>query len=243
MAIPSYVGAGAISIAGMATTLTPSYPSGLAANDLLILRVNHRNNLAAVDDTINVPGGWTSIYADQQNNCRQVLYYAFAAGTESGTISISRTGDGTVNWSAQIYAFRGVNTTTPFEAASREGAASSTVLNDVGVTTSGSDRLAVNFATHDGAPVNTLTVFTGQTGGTWVLQDAYNGNLPASCVQTANMASSGTIDGGGLTGLNAGVWNNRGFALAPSATPVVVHNPLRGAGVPGMAQHGMRGVW
>lgn len=244
MALPTYVASGSPDNQSMPTDLTPSYPAGLAADDLLVLRVHHRNNLAAASNTFSVPGSFAIEFTDQIANCRQLLYFATATGSESGTITVGTSGSGTVRYGAIIHAFRGIDLADIYEAANVEGAGASTILNDVGITTTGADRLAVNFATHDGSPVNSLTVFTGQTGGTWVLKSTDSSQLPASCVQTADMASSGTINGGGLTGLNAGVWINRGLAFKPTSGVSYAGRPhLRGAGVPGMAQHGMRGIW
>lgn len=106
----------------------------------------------------------------------------------------------------------------------------STTVADASVTTLGADRLAVNLvAANDDIA---LDAFTGQSGGTWVEAVAEyaeaSGTDGAIQLQTAAMASAGTIDGGTDTIVSA-AWGVVGFALI--GTTAGVPNTNANAGV------------
>ncbi len=212
--------------------LAPAYPTGLQANDLLLLQVT-------VGDGTTTPttpsGGWAILYGPDTvtpqygNPGRQWIYYKFASGSETGTLAITITGYSTNV--ACIYAFRNVKTSNFAEAASYTGSpttpASTIPANSV--TTTGAKRLAVsfNYVQADFA----MGSFTGSTGGTWAQPTGgltrYNGGFYTATIQlqTATMASAGTISGG--TTANYGVqygstwyyssWGVRSFALIPAS--------------------------
>ena len=58
--------------------------------------------------------------------------------------------------------------------------------------------------------------FTGETGGDWTLHSASPSNTATIYLQTAVIATAGTIDGGSMT-IAAGSWAVRGYALAPAS--------------------------
>ena len=102
------------------------------------------------------------------------------------------------------------------------GAGTSDTILDTAVTTLGADRLALNFvAVNDD---NALDAFTGMTGGTWgepgVEYADAAGTDGAIGLQTAAMASAGTIDGGTLTMAASDAWGVVGFALIPEPSTV-----------------------
>lgn len=106
----SFVNAGAMAEKATGTgTISPAYPAGLAANDLLLLFVGNNN---ATHTTL--PAGWTSIrnVASTTDTVVPSILVAriFATGSESGTLAVTTP---TSAANAQILAFRGVDLTTP----------------------------------------------------------------------------------------------------------------------------------
>ena len=211
MSRPSYIGVGVVAVANMPNSLRPGYPSP-AANDLLLLVINHRNSSTAAAATITVPGDWTLLYSDKQSNCRQLIYYKFAAGTEStSTISVTCTTGGTVLWRAFILNFRNVSSSSFVVTAAVTGA-TSTTISGVSLTTSMTDCLGISLITHDGTPINTLAGLSGATGGTWLQAYEYHAYLPAFELLDVSLDTT-TISGGSETVTSSGVWINRGLIL------------------------------
>jgi hypothetical protein len=67
---------------------------------------------------------------------------------------------------------------------------------------------------------NTIPSFTGESGGDWTVAAEFltaTGTDACLNLQTAAMASTGTIDGGTATMAAADNWVNHGFALSPAA--------------------------
>lgn len=96
------------------------------------------------------------------------------------------------------------------------GVGTSGTIADTGVTTLGSDRLALNFVA--GSDDNAIDAFAGETGGDWVEAAAeYAESVGTDGViqlQTAAMATAGTIDGGSDAWADAtDGWGVVGFAL------------------------------
>lgn len=222
MAIPTYVASGtghSVNSNG-ATTLTPGYPAGIAAGDFLLLMVKSAHG--TINPTFTTPAGWTIMVGPTFSNngvSKQWLLYKVADGTESGTLSISATSSGAgANWATIIHAFRGGTT---FEGVAVVANAVSATITDADITTLGADRLCVNVAhqTRNEA----IAVFTGMTGGTWVLRNQYNAaaSSTGSSMMTADKASAGTVGGGSVnTGTNDR-YVTQGFALIGTSPPAV----------------------
>ncbi|MGQ9719231.1 MAG: hypothetical protein ACUVWK_05280, partial [Nitrososphaerales archaeon] len=88
---------------GVAGDPKPAYPTGLQANDLILLQVTVRSTTA----TVTTPSGFTLLYGpDSTGTGRQWIYYKFATGSESGTITVDQSG--TTCAIARMYAFRNV---------------------------------------------------------------------------------------------------------------------------------------
>jgi hypothetical protein len=192
---------------------TPAYPSGLVANDLILLQVTVRDT----SNTPSTPTGFTPLYsAESSTVARQWIYYKFSTGSESGTITI--TIGGTSCKVARMYSFRNVALSSFTEGGGFGYSASSTTMSAQSVTTTGINELDVsfNFVTYNTA----VASFTGETGGDWIEAVAEFTTTAGSrgCVQlqTATMASAGTISGGTLSlGSTARSWGVRAFALKP----------------------------
>lgn len=217
MASPVFAAAGSAS-ASQGGNPTPGFPTGISSGSLLLLHVLTSDN--AVPTT---PSGWTSIVAASLWGGRSTVFAKSANGTESGTLTIVSNVGATALAFARIYRFEGwlndATITNNFEGFSTSNNSSSPIT-DAGVTTLGVDRLAVQFV-HVGNDV-ALASFTGETGGDWTEAVAEATTTVASDgtlqLQTASLASAGTIDGGStsFSPTSAG-WGIHGFAIKPAA--------------------------
>jgi len=110
----SYVGVGtaATSAGGTTGSVTPTLPSGLQANDLMIIMVTGRGN-----HSFATPTGWTQKFQEQlyptDNLHKLAIFYKFYVAGDGNPV-VSWTGGGTNQTViAQVFAFRGVDTTNP----------------------------------------------------------------------------------------------------------------------------------
>jgi hypothetical protein len=196
---------------GVTGNPTPGYPSGMQSGDLILLQVTVRNTAT----TPTTPLGFTALYsADSTGTGRQWIYYKFATGSESGSITVSIAGS--VTKMARMYAFRNVALSSFTEAASF-GSGTAQPINARPVTTTNNARLAVSFVFVNYN--NAVNSFTGETGGDWI--ESVNeftttaGSRGCIQLQTATMATAGTITGGSYTMSAANPWGVRAFALVP----------------------------
>jgi hypothetical protein len=128
-------------------------------------------------------------------------------------------------------ALGGVSLATVIENASAGGTATATgdsaTASDAGVTTLGSDRLALNFVSVNDD--NAISAFTGETGGNWVLATAAyadsGGTDGAIALQSATLTTAGTIDGGTGSIVDIDAWGTVGFALIGTTVDVVTYVP------------------
>lgn len=219
----TFVSAGTASNAGGPNgNPTPGYPSGMQANDLILLQVVVRGDPAT---TVTPPAGFNLLYGPDATGgttarVTQWIYWKFATGTESGTptVTVSQT-SGIYGRGATMYAFRNVALNSFAEGANITTGNSASVLAP-SVTTSGVKRLAVSFEVVAG-DASDLNSFTGESGGDWTLVSPYNVYHGTSGdhhfengLQTATMASQGKISGGS-DGIAAYYWIVRSFALLP----------------------------
>jgi hypothetical protein len=190
---------------------TPNYPSGLQTNDLILLQVTVR-------DTTNIPTtptGFTLLYGpDYTDRVRQWIYYKFATGSESGTITINIGGNS--GKTARMYTFRNVDPSS-FTEGENFGSGTQRTIYAQSVTTTDTNRLAVSFVFV--SDDNAVDSFTGETGGDWTEAapefTTSAGSDGTIQLQTATMASVGTISGGSYYMSNNDRWGVRAFALKP----------------------------
>src|SRR3990172_483084 len=211
--IKKYIHAGAGASATTSPVAVP-YPTGITAGNFLILQVSVRNLTSVPTD----PSGWTLLYGPDTSgtSVRQWIYGKIADGTESGDLSLAH--DASIVVAARIYLFRSVLGTSYTEGGSTTNISGS-IVYDAGVTTSGANRLAVNFVAISDNNTG-ITDFVGETGGDWteaVAEYSFATGLDGTLqLQTAAMVSSGTIDGGSYTMQAADAGIIRGFALIGS---------------------------
>ena len=151
-AAPTVVNKGTAA-SGTSTSVSPAYPSSINANDIVfILAISNQPNGIGV---INTPSGFTQVAQGTYQNSsavnrgRSALFWKRAAGGESGTVAVTRSGDSGTDGSyiAQMYRVSGAITSgDPWDAATpRYGPGNATVTWDA-VTVSGSERTLLAFA-------------------------------------------------------------------------------------------------
>ena len=250
MAAPTFIEASAgVTITTGVGTPTIASGSSWTAGDVVVLHVlqdgtstapslagtANISNLAGTTDTMTVIGpGAYPVGSPTAGN--QFLWIGRAVSSASAiSADVSTAGD---DCYMRLYVFRDVNTGTALADVienSSAGNAPSTPLtqaavNDRAVITLGSDRLALNLvAINDD---NAMGAFTGMTGGTWAEPTAEFADPTGTdgCIQlqTATIASAGTIDGGSFTMAASDGWSVVGTALIPaSAAAPTSYPPFR----------------
>lgn len=232
MAAPTYKSAGAGAV-GTGAGLIVGFPaSGNAVGDFVIVHILQDGtaaqtpsatglgtiveNLAGTDDALTFIGTFTTGSVRHHLWCGRITSTLANGATTSWSI-------GSEDCYGRIYTFSNVNTGTTLndvmENSSAGGTATSngvsTGIADAAVVTLGADRLALNFVGVNDD--NAVAAFTGMSGGTWAEAVAEYATATGTdaCIQlqTAAMASAGTIDGGSYTMLASDAWGVVGFAL------------------------------
>jgi hypothetical protein len=136
MAAPSFGSAGT-GIAEADASIDVAYPASISANDILILLVQAKDTV----DNFDTPTDWTAFGASVSNTShRSKLFWKRATGSESGTLTVTRTA-GAVHFGARIYRYAGCQTTgNPYEAYTTGTDNSATPADPQDTTTTGADR-------------------------------------------------------------------------------------------------------
>lgn len=228
MAAPTFGAAGAGAEADAGTLAIP-YPAGISAGHALFFTVNRRQTTGA---DLTTPAGWDIVDgpvdapAGANNEIREWVCGTIADGTESGSLTVTVSGTSTNSLIGRMVRVVGSAAYTGSILDYVEG-----IDNAVGnaspvgmpsVVTAGTDRLAICFS-HIGND-SAVAAATGETGGDWV--EAVAEYLPVAGmdgtiqVQTADMASGGTISGGTFSYIGAAVsWASIAFALRQPGAP------------------------
>lgn len=215
MAYTITAGAGSNVAAG--TNPTPAYPnSGIGSGKLACLQLYVKNDGSG---TLTPPAGWTqrgSTVTTGSDN--QSIYSRELDGTETpgGTITVTSTGStgrrGAIIYIIDTAGGAGWN----FENIDSEnsGATPVTTISDNNVTTGGSARCAVNFIGYSNRQTGGAENFAGESGGSWVNSAFYDGGAnPTLSLQTAELASAGTISGGSDTSITSSTWIIHGMSI------------------------------
>jgi len=200
MAMPAYksVGAGGAAIATDACFGTwdaaPACPTTVDAGDILVLSVA-LNTFSGTVDSFNTPSGWTALKSVGVGGVSAAAcFYKVASGSEdSATVTVSGTFTGFFGTgSAVVWSFSGSGSGGVSSAGSTSsGSGTSATMS--AVTTTAANSLAGCFVISSYDPA----VSTGETGGDWTEPVASVNSSPYyHSLQTANMASIGTITGG-----------------------------------------------
>ncbi len=215
---------------GGAYSLSVTLPATINAGDLIVIHV--AANAQTTIDNLDTPTGFTRIgdVGLSSGAHAAMACYKVAVGGEGGT-SVSLTGGytGATNprISARAYRFTGNAASSPVEAFSN-GSANNTTVVLPNVVTTGANELAVGFSS---ARVSTtIGDSTGETGGDWTEATAeYNTTATTMQVQTAAMASAGTISGGSATLGASSLHVQIAFAIKPNSGVTVQPSLLTNA--------------
>jgi len=124
---------------GEVESLDLNVPTGTAANDLLIAVI--ARDLDDISNTVPTPAGWTLL--DQGDCatavCTMAVFYRVVTTVPASPQTFSWAGNGTQRVSGAMFAFSGIDTTTPFDVAvaSNTGTGANPLAPSVTTTTSG----------------------------------------------------------------------------------------------------------
>lgn len=240
MAAPTFVqaNAGATDAGGGWVTAGGSLPVSMTIGNLVVLQVLQDGSTS---DAVTISAASNGVEALDGTASSLTFVGAFPVGSPTAAIqhlwigrarattnSVTVTGANSTSEDVyvRLYEFSGVNTGTALSDVIENstagnavnGAGTGTSVTDTGVTTTGADRLALQFVAVDDD--NSLDPFSGESGGDWAEAVAEfaeaSGTDGAIQLQTATIASAGTINGGSLTMGASDNWGVVGFALLPA---------------------------
>jgi hypothetical protein len=193
--------------------------SQTGANAPSVTSITNAEDLAGTDNVLTYIGAFN---VGATPEAYQHLWIGRGLAAANAVITGANAGNDDIF--VRIYRFDNVSTGTTLSTVIENATAGATVsagatdgtIADASVQSLGADRLALNFVGINDD--NAVAAFTGMTGGTWaeaVAEYADSGGTDG-CIQlqTAAMASAGTIDGGTTTNSDAtDGWGVVGFAL------------------------------
>jgi hypothetical protein len=222
-------GAGFLTVSTSADC-APVAPAVVNPGDVLICHAFYGGSSAAP----NTPSGYTLLDGPRDlstpgTNGRVWVFGRFADGSEDGAAAAMGVQAVTSPRRGRIYRFSGaLNDVITNVVLGFDGMTTGTTaaVGDDPVTTTGDDSLACQLVSV--ADDNAMGAFTGMSGGTWA--EATNEftsstGTPDTCMQlqTASIASAGTIDGGSFTMSAADPWGVIGFYIkSPTVINLVV---------------------
>jgi hypothetical protein len=230
MAIPSLRVAGTRADTNQAS-LSPSYPSGIVSGDIILLHAFFHEGTTTTTGVFSDPTGFTlvrrqNVTVSGAKKGELVLWWRRADGSESGTVSVTRsggTGNGTVT-TANMTVWQGcVTTGDPWEGLT--GASDESPPHTLSVTTTSTDREAIvwvfandNLAA-SGTDANWTNVIAPYTDATGV---DYAGHVARRDAATANTYSGSWSQSAGIEGALIGLaligQTNQQFNSSPSGS-------------------------
>jgi hypothetical protein len=206
---PAYAAAGA-GTSGTGTLSVPQVAASAGTRAYMHVLVR-----AASGQAPDTPSGWTLVagpHATQTPTARQWVFRENAnrTGSESGTLSVTFAA-GASQKTARMYAFSSDSGGTLEDVDTTAGAVQP--VNMPSVTAGGNCRLAVCFIGCDDD--NTIDSSTGESGGNWAeaVAEYLGGTNTMINLQTAALATGGTISGGTSTLSNDDEWVTTSFAI------------------------------
>jgi hypothetical protein len=234
MAMPSFVAnstavASNADICTLIATNTLDYPPTIAAGDILLVIFNANSTGGAEPSVFGMSdAGWSLIHDSGAGTGRYVgVYGKIAVGTEgSGTVdsTMSFASTPTTRFLSVMYQFTGSGTGGIDTSVGGATSGTSTTPSFASTTTNAANSLAIGITWANVS--TTIGSNTGETGGDWTETAAEHtspGNLIQ--VQTANMASIGTISGGTSTLGSSTTWYRYTFALEEALSKAIIFSP------------------
>jgi hypothetical protein len=200
MAMPTYIGAGALVARTGSGSANIPYPAGIQANDILVIVSE------ASDGGLGAAGGWIQKANNALGSSGTICSVAWkrATGSEAGNLSHDDGGGAIDHWIARMFCFRGAVTSgDPFNASSTSNSAASSSVTFPTVTTTADDCLILNcltWADDDagplaGTPTNaSLANVTKRADG-----GAVNGNGGGIVLITGEKPTAGAVSSTTLT--------------------------------------------
>lgn len=217
MAIPAYSSKGTAGtltgdVCSSLYDVTGTCPGTVNAGDVLVF-VFWASCFAGTVDTATAPFGFTLINSSGLGTNRAfVAFYKVADGTEDST-TITATGGfaaSGISGNGQVYLFTGSGTGGVVPASGTTNTGTSTSATMSNVTTTATNSLAVCLVGSGG----TIADATGESGGNWTKAAATdNIGVTNVAVQTAGMASIGSITGGTAAISPSTLWNTISFEI------------------------------
>lgn len=203
------VGASAIVDSG---DFTPALPAGVVADDVLLLCVTARDNVA-----LSLPAGWTIVEAANNGTLfRSTVAWKIAVAGETAP-TVTHTGGSTTI--ARIVAFSGCATGNPIQVSGTTVSVSSSGVSAPAKQPRNVGSVFVFFAHHNQGSESTYAPTTNPTTWTELFDDAVTGMTR----NTAMAAAYGEYFGLGLssaitcTGTTASISNGTTIVLAPTS--------------------------
>ena len=191
-----------VALSGAAISSTISYPAGIIAGDLLVLITSGSNAPATT------PTGWYFVSA-QGSGQFITVFYTFATGTESGTVTTGSLGGGA---RSAMLAYRGagiINAVSTYNTGTGTSATTNTLT-----TTFANDYVVSCFV---GDNTSTYS-FTPQAGYTVRLNAAASSSVNGMVLGDELQAAAGTSTSRAVTISASQPWNTVAIALVPDRT-------------------------
>lgn len=208
MAAPIVQSKGTAAAVASGTTVSPTRPGSIAANDIEILFANSYTGAGSNNTTYTDPVGWTRItataYVNQffANNGMLGLWWRRAAGGESGTVSLVRGGTTSNVFHAQLYRISGCITSgNPYDAFTVFTGSGGASITYSSVTAAGNERTLLALAV-----TITNAAITLPSGYSTLVRDGTASGATSSLEafhlanQLAGSYSSSSASGGGTNG-------------------------------------------
>lgn len=203
------------------STSTANLPAGYAAGDLLILVAS--GFISGGTQTFNTPAGWTLLGSKiNWGSVNTYLWYKLAASSSETAPAVAFSGGGSGFIETQVYAYTGVNQTTPIDAAA--STFNTTFVSPSVTTTSANDKVVHFLCDQNGG---SFVVPTGDTSRAADQAVVLSGNFLGDRDQAAAGASP------------TATWTDLGsstvhivtsFAIAPPASATTANAPFISSG-------------
>lgn len=230
--MPAFGAAGTVGTTGALDTITPAYPTGITAGQLLTLHTIATAVGATPPAIITdlAAAGWSNSFngtafddsrtTGGTNTIRLAVWWKYAVGSETGTLSVQFATAG--NRQAYISRFTNPHATAPWEAVATLVQGSDDPITGPSITPLGLNRLGVAFLAW-GDNSEAATALASATGGTWTMRThriESAGQDSAINMQTVDLSAGGAISGGSFDTnmVTTADWLVRGVALRPTGS-------------------------
>lgn len=160
-------------VSGNQDLISINKPAGVTTGDLLIASVQNWDDTSRTS-AINVPAGWTAVVSSlpaesYQPNIVQAVFYKFVTAGDPSSWTWTVSNSSSSNWmSGGISAYRGVDTTTPFDVPAATnmyhyGVDSGSAYQWIGIHTVTNGAMVVALSSDTGAQPSSITDPTGFT--------------------------------------------------------------------------------